>query len=162
MPTTAGVLRLKRTTIRSPAIFCTCCMVKPSELHERALDITFILYAEHEFNASTFTSRVITGTGTDFFSAITGAIGALKGKKHGGANEGAMEVIERYKALQKPAATAPDAQKQGHHLGVWPPGLHHFRSARQNIERTVVQAVQGFWRRNPVRYRRNHRRRHVG
>lgn len=69
----------------------------PSELHERAMDITFILYAEHEFNASTFTSRVITGTGTDIYSAITGAIGALKGFKHGGANEGAMEVIERYK-----------------------------------------------------------------
>src|SRR5574340_35584 len=69
---------------------------KPSEIHERALDITFILYAEHEFNASTFSSRVITGTGTDIYSAITGAIGALKGFKHGGANEGAMEVIERY------------------------------------------------------------------
>ena len=70
----------------------------PSELHERAMDITFILYAEHEFNASTFTGRVITGTGTDIYSAITGAIGALKGFKHGGANEGAMEVIERYKS----------------------------------------------------------------
>ncbi len=69
---------------------------KPSEIHEHALDTTFILYAEHEFNASTFSSRVITGTGTDIYSAITGAIGALKGFKHGGANEGAMEVIERY------------------------------------------------------------------
>ncbi len=76
---------------------------KPSELHERALDITFILYAEHEFNASTFTSRVITGTGTDMYSAITGAIGALKGFKHGGANEGAMEVIERYKSPEEAA-----------------------------------------------------------
>jgi len=71
---------------------------KPSEIHERALDITFILYAEHEFNASTFSSRVIAGTGTDIYSAITGAIGALKGFKHGGANEGAMEVIERYES----------------------------------------------------------------
>jgi len=77
---------------------------KPSELHERALDITFILYAEHEFNASTFTSRVITGTGTDIYSAITGAIGALKGFKHGGANEGAMEVIERYGSAKEAAA----------------------------------------------------------
>ena len=74
---------------------------KPSQLHERAMDITFILYAEHEFNASTFTSRVITGTGTDFYSAITGAIGALKGKRHGGANEGAMEVIERYRSAEE-------------------------------------------------------------
>lgn len=72
--------------------------VTPSEVHARALDVTFVLYAEHEFNASTFASRVITGTGTDFFSALTGAIGALKGYKHGGANEGAMEVIARYKS----------------------------------------------------------------
>lgn len=74
---------------------------KPSKEHARALDITSILYAEHEFNASTFTSRVITGTGTDFYSAIIGAIGALKGPKHGGANEGAMEVIERYKSAEE-------------------------------------------------------------
>jgi 2-methylcitrate synthase len=75
--------------------------IKPSEAHEKALDITFVLYAEHEFNASTFASRVITGTGTDFISAITGAIGALKGFRHGGANEGAMEVIERYKSANE-------------------------------------------------------------
>ncbi|HWR65221.1 MAG TPA: 2-methylcitrate synthase [Bellilinea sp.] len=81
---------------------------KPSELHERALDITLILYAEHEFNASTFTSRVITGTGTDIYSAITGAIGALKGFKHGGANEGAMEVIERYGTAQEAAEGVHD------------------------------------------------------
>jgi 2-methylcitrate synthase len=69
---------------------------KPSELHEHSLDSSLILYAEHEFNASTFTSRVITGTGSDVYSAITGAIGALRGFKHGGANEVAMEIIERY------------------------------------------------------------------
>src|SRR5690606_3100266 len=55
-----------------------------------------ILYAEHEFNASTFTGRVIAGTGSDMFSAITGAIGALRGPKHGGANEVAFEVPKRY------------------------------------------------------------------
>jgi 2-methylcitrate synthase len=76
---------------------------KPSEVHAKALDITFVLYAEHEFNASTFSSRVIAGTGTDFYSAITGAIGALKGFRHGGANEGAMEVIDRYKSPQQAA-----------------------------------------------------------
>ncbi len=70
---------------------------RPSDLHQRALDITLILYAEHEFNASTFTTRVIAGTGSDIYSAITGGIGALKGFKHGGANEGAMEIIERYR-----------------------------------------------------------------
>jgi 2-methylcitrate synthase len=62
-----------------------------------ALDITLILYAEHEFNASTFTSRVIAGTGSDMYSAVTGAIGALRGPKHGGANEVAFEIQERYR-----------------------------------------------------------------
>ena len=69
---------------------------KPSDLHEHSLDASLILYAEHEFNASTFTNRVIAGTGSDVYSAITGAIGALRGFKHGGANEVAMEIIERY------------------------------------------------------------------
>jgi 2-methylcitrate synthase len=68
----------------------------PSALHARALDRSLVLYAEHEFNASTFTARVIAGTGSDLFSCITGAIGALRGPKHGGANEVAMEIIARY------------------------------------------------------------------
>ncbi len=57
---------------------------------------SLILYAEHEFNSSTFTSRVIAGTGSDIYSSITGAIGALRGPKHGGANEVALEIQERY------------------------------------------------------------------
>ena len=68
----------------------------PSKSHQRALDQSLVLYAEHEFNASTFTARVITGTQTDIYSAIVGAIGALRGPKHGGANEAAMETISRY------------------------------------------------------------------
>ena len=70
---------------------------KPPDLWVKALDVSLILYAEHEFNASTFTSRVISGTGSDIYSSITGAIGALRGFKHGGANEGAMEVIQRFR-----------------------------------------------------------------
>jgi 2-methylcitrate synthase len=62
----------------------------------RAMHVSLILYAEHEFNASTFTARVIAGTGSDMFSAIAGAIGALKGPKHGGANEVALEIQQRY------------------------------------------------------------------
>ena len=62
----------------------------------RAMHTSLILYAEHEFNASTFTARVIAGTGSDMFSAITGAIGALRGPKHGGANEVAFEIQDRY------------------------------------------------------------------
>ena len=69
---------------------------KPSEAWVRAMHTSLILYAEHEFNASTFTSRVISGTGSDIHSAITGAIGALRGPKHGGANEVALDIQQRY------------------------------------------------------------------
>jgi 2-methylcitrate synthase len=68
----------------------------PSKEWEEAMRVSLILYAEHEFNASTFTARVIAGTGSDIYSAITGAIGALRGPKHGGANEVALEIQERY------------------------------------------------------------------
>jgi len=69
---------------------------KPSAQWVRAMHTSLILYAEHEFNASTFTARVIAGTGSDLYSCITGAIGALRGPKHGGANEGAFEIQNRY------------------------------------------------------------------
>lgn len=69
---------------------------KPSALWTRAMHVSLNLYAEHEFNASTFTGRVIAGTGSDIYSAITGAIGALRGPKHGGANEVAFEIQKRY------------------------------------------------------------------
>ena len=75
-----------------------------SALHQRALDQSLILYAEHEFNASTFTARVIAGTNSDFYSAITGAIGALRGPKHGGANEVAMDIIARYRSADEAEA----------------------------------------------------------
>ena len=68
----------------------------PSDLHRQAMDVSLILYAEHEFNASTFTARVCTATLSDQFSAITGAIGTLRGPLHGGANEAAMELIEKF------------------------------------------------------------------
>ncbi len=68
----------------------------PPEIWVRAMHTSLILYAEHEFNASTFTGRVIAGTGSDMYSAITGAIGALRGPKHGGANEAALGIQSRY------------------------------------------------------------------
>ena len=68
----------------------------PSEEWVRAMQTSLILYAEHEFNASTFTGRVIAGTGSDLYSCITGAIGALRGPKHGGANEVALDIMQRY------------------------------------------------------------------
>ena len=69
---------------------------KPSKQWERAMHTSLILYAEHEFNASTFAGRVIAGTGSDMYSAVCGAIGALRGPKHGGANEAALEIQTRY------------------------------------------------------------------
>ena len=68
----------------------------PSKSWVEAMHTSLILYAEHEFNASTFTGRVIAGTGSDMYSAITGAIGALRGPKHGGANEAAFDIQTRY------------------------------------------------------------------
>lgn len=69
---------------------------RPDAGWERAMHTSLILYAEHEFNASTFAARVIAGTGSDLYSAVAGAIGALRGPKHGGANEVAFEVQKRY------------------------------------------------------------------
>ncbi|WP_296943595.1 2-methylcitrate synthase [uncultured Massilia sp.] len=69
---------------------------RPADAWVKAMHTSLILYAEHEFNASTFTARVIAGTGSDIHSAITGAIGALRGPKHGGANEVALDIQQRY------------------------------------------------------------------
>ena len=76
----------------------------PRESWVRAMHTSLILYAEHEFNASTFTARVIAGTGSDIYSAISGAIGALRGPKHGGANEVALEIQQRYQSADEAEA----------------------------------------------------------
>lgn len=70
---------------------------RPSELHERVMHVSLILYAEHEFNASTFTARVCASTLSDIHSCITGAIGSLRGPLHGGANEAAMEMLDTFR-----------------------------------------------------------------
>jgi 2-methylcitrate synthase len=77
---------------------------KPAESWVRAMHTSLNLYAEHEFNASTFTARVIAGTNSDIYSAITGAIGALRGSKHGGANEVAFHVQSRYQSADEAEA----------------------------------------------------------
>ncbi|HZM36858.1 MAG TPA: 2-methylcitrate synthase [Burkholderiales bacterium] len=77
---------------------------KPSAEWVRAMHTSLILYAEHEFNASTFTCRVIAGTGSDMHSAITGGIGALRGPKHGGANEVSDEIQKRYRSADEAEA----------------------------------------------------------
>ncbi|MFN5321190.1 MAG: 2-methylcitrate synthase [Planctomycetota bacterium] len=78
---------------------------KPDALHVRAMDSSLTLYAEHEFNASTFTARVCAATLSDFYSTITGGIGTLRGPLHGGANEMAMELIEQF--------STPDSAEAG-------------------------------------------------
>ena len=76
---------------------------RPNELAVKAVDASLILYAEHEFNASTFAARVCASTMSDFYSAITAGIGTLRGNLHGGANEAAMELIEQYSSTEQAA-----------------------------------------------------------
>jgi len=81
----------------------------PSEVSARIIDLTLVLYAEHDFNASTFTARVITSTMSDMVSSVVGGIGALKGPLHGGANEAAMKMLERFKTAEEAGAWLKDA-----------------------------------------------------
>jgi 2-methylcitrate synthase/citrate synthase II len=82
---------------------------EPPASHERALDVSLVLYAEHEFNASTFTARVIASTQSDIYSAISAAIGALKGPLHGGANERVLEVLQEVQSAATAEAWVRDA-----------------------------------------------------
>jgi 2-methylcitrate synthase len=88
----------------------------PVQVHRRAMNVSLVLYAEHEFNASTFNARVCAATLSDFYSAVTGAIGTLRGPLHGGANEAAMALIERFQ-------TADDAR----------PGIHEMLARKDKI-----------------------------
>ncbi len=81
----------------------------PDEMMRRAVDVSLILYAEHEFNASTFTARVVASTLSDIYSALTAAIGALRGPLHGGANEAAMDMIARYASADEAEQGIRDA-----------------------------------------------------
>lgn len=74
---------------------------KPSDLHVKVMNVSLILYAEHEFNASTFTARVCASTLSDLYSCVTGAIGSLRGPLHGGANEAAMDMIQQWKSAEE-------------------------------------------------------------
>ena len=125
----------------------------PSELHADSLDKSLILYAEHEFNASTFTARVIAGTGSDLHSCITGAIGALRGPKHGGANEVAMDIISALRQRRRGRGRHPRAHgAQGNRHRLRPPGVHHRRSAQSDHQGNLAQAVRR--RRQPDAVRR--------
>ena len=115
----------------------------PSEEWTRAMQTSLILYAEHEFNASTFTARVIAGTGRIIYSCIAGAIGALKGPKHGGANEVALEIQRRY---QRPDEAEADmrrrvARTRGDYR-LRTPGVHHQRSAQRHHQGGGARTAQ--------------------
>ena len=77
---------------------------KPNALHARVMDVSLILYAEHEFNASTFTGRVVASTLSDMYSCVTAAVGALRGPLHGGANEAAMAMLSQWKSVDEATA----------------------------------------------------------
>ena len=114
----------------------------PQPLWVRAMHTSLILYAEHEFNASTFAARVIAGTGSDIYSAIAGAIGALRGPKHGGANEVAFEIQKRY---DTPDEAEADIRRRVEAkeviIGFGHPGLHDRRSAQQGDQGGRAAAV---------------------
>jgi 2-methylcitrate synthase len=126
---------------------------KPSKLWEKAMHTSLILYAEHEFNASTFTGRVIAGTGSDMYSAITGAIGALRGPKHGGANEVAFEIQKRY---DNPDEAEADIKKRVENkevvIGFGHP-VYTISDPRNKVIKSRAQSVERCGRYEDVRYR---------
>src|SRR5438045_9181455 len=91
----------------------------PQEFEARAFDVSLILYAEHEFNASTFTARVVTSTESDLHSAVVAAIGALKGRLHGGANERVMEILQAAGGPETAEAWVRDALARRERITGW-------------------------------------------
>jgi 2-methylcitrate synthase len=123
---------------------------QPDELSARLLDLTLVLYAEHEFNASTFTCRVICSTMSDLVSAVAGAIGALKGPLHGGANEQAMAMLERFDSGEEAAAWIKDALENkekvmgfGHR--VYKHGDHRARILERELRKLAASKGQEKW-----------------
>ena len=123
---------------------------EPDALATRLIDLTLVLYAEHDFNASTFTARVICSTLSDLISAIVGGIGALKGPLHGGANEAAMEMLQRFKTPEEAAAWLQGAFKNkekvmgfGHR--VYKNGDHRARILEAELRKLAEQKDAGNW-----------------
>ncbi|MDZ4861507.1 MAG: citrate/2-methylcitrate synthase [Candidatus Hydrogenedentes bacterium] len=122
----------------------------PDELSAKMLDLTLILYAEHEFNASTFTARVICSTMSDLVSAIVGAIGALKGPLHGGANEAAMEMLVQFKTADEARAWIKDAlankkKVMGFGHRVYKNGDHRAHILEVELRKLAAQKNQQVW-----------------
>lgn len=122
----------------------------PDELAEKLLNLTLVLYAEHDFNASTFTARVIVSTLSDMTSAVVGAIGALKGPLHGGANEAAMEMLERFQSAEEASQWIHDtlAKKEkvmgfGHR--VYKHGDHRAHILERELRNLADKLGQNTW-----------------
>lgn len=122
----------------------------PDELSAHLLDLTLVLYAEHEFNASTFTARVICSTMSDLVSAVTGAIGALKGPLHGGANEEAMEMLRQFTTGDEAKAWIKDAlankkKVMGFGHRVYKNGDHRARILERELRKLAEAKGQQRW-----------------
>ena len=110
----------------------------PSALHEEVMNVSLILYAEHEFNASTFTARVCASTLSDIHSCITGAIGSLRGHLHGGANEAAMDMIESWNSpAEAEAGISGHVSKKRKDHGLWSRGLQRVRPSQRCDQKVV-------------------------
>lgn len=113
----------------------------PTAQHQRAMDVSLILYAEHEFNASTFTARICTSTLSDLYSAVTGAIGTLRGPLHGGANEAAMELIERFHSPEEAEQGILDALAKKEKIMGFGHRVYRTRDPRSDIIQKIAQSL---------------------
>ncbi|MEK7794853.1 MAG: citrate/2-methylcitrate synthase [Candidatus Hydrogenedentota bacterium] len=123
---------------------------EPTPLSARLIDLTLVLYAEHDFNASTFAARVICSTLSDMVSAVTGAIGALKGPLHGGANEAAMDMLQRFKTAAEASAwinTVLDKKEKVMGFGhrVYKNGDHRARILERELRMLAEEKGQQNW-----------------
>ncbi|MCH8204223.1 MAG: bifunctional 2-methylcitrate synthase/citrate synthase [Candidatus Hydrogenedentes bacterium] len=122
----------------------------PTDLAARIIDLTLVLYAEHDFNASTFTARVICSTLSDMTSAVVGAIGALKGPLHGGANEAAMEMLQRFKTADEASAWLKEAvakkeKVMGFGHRVYKHGDHRARILEAELRKLAEEKGEQNW-----------------
>ncbi len=130
----------------------------PSTDWVRAMHTSLILYAEHEYNASTFTARVVAGTGSDLYSAITAGIGALRGPKHGGANEAAFEVQQRYASPDEAESDIRRRLEQKEVVIGFGHPVYTTSDPRNVVIRDVARRLwRAGRRRHPVPRRRAHR-----
>ena len=116
-------------------------MKNQENLGLKTMHVSLILYAEHEFNASTFTSRVIAGTNSDMYSCITGSIGALRGPKHGGANEVAFRIQERYSSADEAEKDIKERIAKKRLSLIWTPCLCYKRSKKCCYQKSCKRAI---------------------